>query len=88
MELKITTNIEPKSLSITLWDNNNNVVYTWRRRMCHENEPYTSCSIGENRKFEDVLLEFGIDDEDLISALDSLEDGADEVMQALFYLTH
>ena len=42
----------------------------------------------ESWVFDEVLLSLGIDDEDLISALESLEDGADEVMQALFYLTH
>ncbi len=86
--MEVTMLIKDEKLVIKLFDDDDNEVWAWYRRMARENEPFTSCRYGEKRSFSEVLLGLGIDDEDLISALESLEDGADEVMQALFYLTH
>lgn len=86
--MEVSMLVKDKKLVIKLFDDDDNEVYAWYRRMGREDEPWTSCSYGENRKFEDVLLDLGIDDEDLIMGLGSVYDSADELMRALFYLTH
>lgn len=86
--MEVSMLIKNEKLVMKFFDDDGNEVWSCYRRMGRENEPFTSCRYGEKRGFDEMLLDLGIDDEDLISALDSLEDGADEVMQALFYLTH
>ena len=86
--MEVSMLIKDKKLVMKLFDDDGNEVWGWYRRMAREDGPFTSCRYGEKRGFDEVLLSLGIDDEDLIFALESLEDGADEVMQALFYLTH
>lgn len=41
----------------------------------------------ESRSYEDVLLDYGIDDEDLILSLEALESSANDAMEALFLQT-
>lgn len=41
----------------------------------------------ETRSYEDVLLDYGIDDEELILSLEALESSANDAMEALFLQT-
>nr|DAJ16996.1 MAG TPA: hypothetical protein [Caudovirales sp. ctNII2] len=86
--MEVSVLIKEDKLVYKLFDDDGNEVYAWYRRMAREDEPFLSTSYGENRSHEDILLDLGIDDEDLIDALNSLDNGASEVMAALFFLTH
>lgn len=61
----------------------------WHTRLIQDCDGVESYKIvrNESRSYEDVLLDYGIDDEDLILSLEALESSANDAMEALFLQT-
>ena len=90
--MKAVANIEPTRYSISLLDDAGQKLYTWHTRLIQDSDGVESYKIvrKETRSYEDVLLDYGIDDEDLIlslEALEALESSANDAMEALFLQT-
>lgn len=87
--MKAIANIEPTRYSISLLNDDGQKLYTWHTRLiqdCDDGADYKIVG-KETRSYEDVLLDYGIDDEDLIYSLESLESSANDAMEALFMQT-
>ena len=87
--MKAVANIEPTRYSISLLDDAGQKLYTWHTRLTQDCDGVESYKIvrNESRSYEDVLLDYGIDDEDLILSLEALESSANDAMEALFLQT-
>lgn len=87
--MKAVANIEPTRYSISLLDDAGQKLYTRHTRLIQDRDGVESYKIvrKETRSYEDVLLDYGIDDEDLILSLEALESSANDAMEALFLQT-
>lgn len=87
--MKAVANIEPTRYSISLLDDAGQKLYIWHTRLIQDSDGVESYKIvrKETRSYEDVLLDYGIDDEDLILSLEALESSANDAMEALFLQT-
>lgn len=87
--MKAVANIEPTRYSISLLDDAGQKLYTWHTRLIQDCDGVESYKIVRNESwsYEDVLLDYGIDDEDLILSLEALESSANDAMEALFLQT-
>lgn len=88
-DMKAIANIEPTRYSISLLNDDGQKLYTWHTRLIQDSDGVESYKIvrKETRSYEDVLLDYGIDDEDLILSLEALESSANDAMEALFLQT-
>jgi uncharacterized cysteine cluster protein YcgN (CxxCxxCC family) len=84
--MKAVANIEPTQYSISLLNDDGQKLYTWHTRLIQDCDGVESYKIvrKETRSYEDVLLDYGVDDEDLILSLEALESSANDAMEALF----
>lgn len=86
--MKAIANIEPTRYSISLLNDDGQKLYTWHTRLIQDSYGVESYKIvrKETRSYEDVLLDYGVD-EDLILSLEALESSANDAMEALFLQT-